>query len=278
MKVLVIGEVVGKLGRQAVAQKLPELKEQHQPDLILTNAENSAHGLGMTEKTIAALLESGVNFITSGNHFANRRDILGRMDDPTFPVIRPANYPPGTPGRGFARVEVGARQVLIINLMGRVFIKEDFEDPFRIVDAILEQEIPQEGVDVNTDTDPATIPPVIIDFHAEATSEKVAFKHHLDGRAALIIGSHTHVPTADAQITEKGTAYISDIGMVGPHDSVIGMQKQIVLESFRTQIQPPFEVEEEGPVEFNAILVDIDPKTRRATNIEQIREIFELDT
>lgn len=258
MKILFIGDIVGRPGRRAVKQFLPDLKNELQPDLIIANCENICHGSGISEDTINEMLEAGVQFFTSGNHVFAQKKILPKLDDKSFPVIRPANFPPGNPGRGFEVYQTAKMQkILIVNLMGRVFIKRDYDCPFRKMDEII-NEHKHEKLDA-----------VIVDMHAEATSEKIALAHYLDGKVSAVIGSHTHVPTADSQILEGKTAFISDVGMSGAIDSVIGAKKEPIIKSFLTQMPFKYEIED-GKSVFATVCIDINNSTKETENITQI--------
>ena len=258
MKILFFGDIVGKIGRKAIKQILPDLKKELEPDLIMANAENLAHGLGVTEKILTEMKEAGIEFFTSGNHIFSKPEaelLLAKKDSV---LIRPANYPPTLPGVGFKIIEVAARQLLIINLVGRVFMKEDFDCPFRTLDEILEK------------VDQSKLAGIIIDFHAEATSEKAALGWHADGRVSAVLGTHTHVPTADAKILPEGTAFVTDVGMVGATESIIGDKKEPILNSFLNQTAMKLDVPEEGEVDVQAVLLEIDPKTKKATKFERV--------
>ena len=250
MLVLAIGDIIGKPGRRAVRKLVPELKEQYRLDVVIANGENAAGGLGLTPDTAEELLESGVDIITSGNHIWAQKEIIPELDG-HLPILRPLNYPSGAPGRGYTI----SKKVLIVNLMGRTFIG-NLDCPLKAMDNLLGklEQIP---------------PVIIIDFHAEATSEKVAMGRYLDGRVSAVLGTHTHVATADYKVLPKGTAYITDIGMVGPIDSVIGDDSQAVINRFLTAIPYRLSVGE-GRVMFNAVLIDIDPTSGRANEIKQI--------
>lgn len=258
MKFLFFGDVVGKIGRQAVAKILPELKAEYQPDFIIANAENLAHGTGFTEKTLAELTTAGVNFYTTGNHVFGKPEAEAILNNQEAKIIRPANYPIGVAGPEYRIFSVGSRNILLINLMGRVFIREQFDDPFRKLDEILNK------VDMNK------IAGIIVDFHAEATSEKTALGWHANGRVTAVLGTHTHVPTADAKILDKGTAFVSDVGMVGAQDSVIGFTKEQILKNFLFQTGNVFEIPENGMTQVNAVLVEFDPTSKLASNIQRV--------
>jgi metallophosphoesterase (TIGR00282 family) len=228
MKVLFIGDVVGGPGRRGLAAAMPSLRERHAPDLIVVNGENSAGGIGITEKTANALFETGAGVITTGNHVYRHREAYGFLNR-CERVVRPANYPYANPGRGYTVVEVDEARVGVINLSGAVGLKVA-RSPFLEVDSVLEK--------IECDF-------AIVDFHAEVTSEKVAMGWHLDGRVAAVLGTHTHVPTADARVLPQGTAFISDVGMTGSRTSVLGVKPEQVLEVFITQMPVRFETAED---------------------------------
>jgi metallophosphoesterase (TIGR00282 family) len=241
VRVLFIGDIVGRPGRAGLAAAMPELRERHSPDLVIANGENSAGGLGITEKTAAEILEMGVDVITTGNHVYRHRDAYEFLDR-TERVVRPANYPVGNPGRGATTVRAGAMRVAVLNLSGAVLLRVA-RSPFAEADAQLAR------LDAEADA-------VVVDFHAEVTSEKVAMGWHLDGRAAACLGTHTHVPTADARVLPGGTAFISDVGMTGSRAGVIGVRRDQALESFRTQMPVKFDTAEDD-LWVNAVLVEI---------------------
>jgi metallophosphoesterase (TIGR00282 family) len=252
-RILFVADVVGHPGRDAVKAILPALKKEVRPDLTVVNGENSAGGFGLTAKIAAELKGHGADVITSGNHVFAQKEFVGEIPG-LERVIRPANYPPAAPGQGSCVVEVAGNKVLVMNLIGRIFL-DSLDDPFRAADAILE---------ANPD-----IRIVFCDMHAEATSEKTAMGWYLDGRASAVVGTHTHIPTADARILPKGTAYVTDVGMVGPRDGCIGFDKDIVLQRFLSGVPHRFAVAS-GPVTFNSVLVNIDGSTGRATSIQRI--------
>jgi len=263
-KVLFFGDVIGRLGRRGVAAVLPHLKDQYRPDFVIANAENLAHGKGVTSSTLQELKNAGVNFFTSGNHVFKKPEVYDFIDNEDTVLIRPANYPPETPGKGSKLVSIGNEKLLVINLMGRVFLTENFDCPFRALDSILEEykDVSRIGT--------------IIDFHAEATSEKSAFGLYADGRVSAVLGTHTHIPTADARIMSNGTAHISDIGMSGGKNTVIGVDKENVIKGFLTQQPVMFEIPETGICIVNAVLITIDPSTQKAVEIKQIQEDVEI--
>ncbi len=250
MLVLVIGDIVGQPGRKAVYEVLPQLQQQHRLDMVIANAENAAGGFGLTSAIAQELIEVGVHVITSGNHIWAQKDIIPNLDG-DMSILRPLNYPPGVPGRGYHITG----QTMVVNLMGRTFMN-DIDCPFRAMDKLLEEVRDR--------------PPVIIvDFHAEATSEKMAMGRYLDGRVSAVLGTHTHVGTIDAQILPQGTAYVSDIGMTGPADSIIGDDVESVLRRFLTGVPHRLSVGKGKPI-LNAILVDVDEDSGRANNIERV--------
>jgi metallophosphoesterase (TIGR00282 family) len=228
MRVLFIGDVVGGPGRRGLREVMPALRERHEPDLIIVNGENSAGGMGITERTANDLFGTGTGVITTGNHVYRHREAYEFLEREER-VVRPANYPQGNPGRGHTVVEAGGMRVAVINLSGAVGLKVA-RSPFDTVDGILER--------VEADA-------VVVDFHAEVTSEKVAMGWHLDGRVAAVLGTHTHVPTADGRVLPKGTAYISDVGMTGARTSVLGVKPEQALASLITQMPTKFETAEE---------------------------------
>ncbi len=250
MLILAIGDIIGKPGRWAVRELLPRLRQEYGVDLVIANGENAAGGIGLTPDTAQELLAAGVDVLTSGNHIWAQKEIIPYLDG-EMPILRPLNYPPGVPGRGYI-VRNGA---LAVNLIGRTFMS-NLDCPFRGMDQLLAELRPK--------------PPVIIvDFHAEATSEKMAMGRYLDGRVSAVLGTHTHVGTIDAQVLPKGTAYVTDIGMTGPMDSIIGDDAEMVLQRFLTALPHRLSVGT-GKVMLNAILVKVDDKSGRAVSIERL--------
>ncbi len=253
MLILVIGDVVGKPGRKAINELVTPLRDEMAIDLVIANGENAAGGLGMTAETAQEMLEAGVDVLTSGNHIWAQKDILPYLDSQT-PILRPLNYPPSAPGHGYL-IKNG---VAVVNLIGRTFMGNYVDCPFRAMDRLLP--------DLRT-------PVVIVDFHAEATSEKVAMGRYLDGRVTAMFGTHTHVGTVDSMILPKGSAYVTDIGMVGPMDSIIGDDIDSVLHHFLTALPHRIAVGK-GKSIFNAMLVTVDEETGKATGVERIyREV-----
>jgi metallophosphoesterase (TIGR00282 family) len=250
MLLLVIGDIVGRPGRQAVHEFLPGLRRQYGLNLVIANAENVAGGFGLTADTARELMSDGVNVLTSGNHIWAQKEIIPYLNG-DMPILRPLNYPEGVPGQGY----LITGNAMVVNLIGRTFMS-NYDCPFRAMDRLL--------------ADFKSKPPVIIvDFHAEATSEKVALGRYLDGRVSAVLGTHTHVGTIDAQLLPRGTAYVTDIGMTGPTDSIIGDDADAVIQRFLTMMPHHLSVGKGKPV-LNAILVSVDEKSGRATSIERI--------
>ncbi len=256
LNVLLIGDIVGKLGRRTVGALLPDLRRELDLGLVIANGENTAGGRGLTPSTAKELIDKGVDVLTSGNHIWENREIYPVLDDPEAPVIRPMNYPEGVPGRGIHKRD----GVAVLNAMGRTFMGVSIEDPFRALDAAVESV--------------ADCRIKILDFHAEATSEKIAMSYYLDGRVSAVVGTHTHVPTSDTRILPNGTAFVSDLGMVGALHSVLGMAVEPVIERFLMQLPNRFDPVDSGPAVFNSVLIQIDEETGRALAIERVdREV-----
>jgi len=251
MRILFVGDVVGSPGRAALAALLPGLRKEHAVDFAVVNGENASGGVGITEKGARQILEAGADAITLGNHAYRHRDVYGFLDtDPR--IVRPANYPRVAPGRGYTVVENGAGRLGVVNLSGMLFM-EAARSPFAEADAVLAE---------------LDVAHILVDMHAEATSEKVGMGWHLDGKVTACVGTHTHVPTADARVLPGGTAYISDVGMTGARGGIIGVRKENALERFRTQVPVKFETADEDPW-LNAVLVEADD-SGRATSIRQL--------
>jgi metallophosphoesterase (TIGR00282 family) len=253
MRVLFVGDVCGKAGRAGLAASMPQLRDRHSPDLVVANGENAAGGVGITPKTADELLGMGVDVITTGNHVYRHRDIYAYLDR-SDRVIRPSNYPSGNPGRGHTVVEAGGLRVAVVNLSGAVTLRVS-RSPFHEANSLVERL--EEQADA-----------IVVDFHAEVTSEKVGMGWHLDGRAAAVLGTHTHVPTADARVLPGGTAFISDVGMTGSRNGVLGARRDQVLESFMTQMPVHFD-SAEGDVWVNAVVVEV-REDGLAESIEQV--------
>lgn len=243
MRILFIGDVVGKLGRQMIHQYLPQLKTKYRPQVTIVNAENAAHGRGITEEQYKELLQSGVDVITMGNHTWDNRNIFTFIDDAKR-LVRPANYPNGAPGTGMVMLNVNQQKLAVINLQGRTFMNP-IDDPFGVVDKLVQQ--------ARKET-----PFIFVDFHAETTSEKQALAWHLDGQISALCGTHTHVQTNDARILTNGTAYLTDVGMTGPRDGILGMNREAVIQKFQTGMPHRFEVIEEGEAILSYAVIDLD--------------------
>lgn len=265
MRVIYIGDIIGRVGRLAVQRLIPDLRKELAADVVIANAENIAHGIGFTSRTLAEVQAAHIDYFTSGNHALDKPDALNVLSSGTAPIIRPANYLAPTAGDGYRIITVGTYKILLINLLGRVFMKENVACPFQTFDAILAKQ------------DLSAVNAVLVDFHAETTSEKVAFGWHCAGRASLVVGTHTHVPTADTKVLPGGTAYVTDLGMVGARDSVIGVVKDAAIQGFITGTAQKFSMPEKGLVDCNMVLVDINPTTRQAKAIERIDKLVEIE-
>ncbi len=254
MRILFIGDILGEAGRKMVKDFLPGLKSKYSPDVVIANAENMAGGTGMTPKTYLEIVQAGVDVVTGGNHSFDKKDGHVILDEEPY-VVRPANYPAELPGKGITSFPLkDGRSLTVINMQGRTFM-EPLNCPFRMMDDLLSE--------VKT-------PFIFVDFHAEASSEKVAMGWHLDGRVSAVVGTHTHIQTADERILPKGTAAITDVGMTGPYDSVIGVQKQIILDRYIYRKHAKFEPAEHDPY-LCGVVVDIDDTNGKATKIERLR-------
>lgn len=256
LRILHIGDIMGEPGRKALTRLLPQVVKGRDVHFVLGNGENAAGGFGLTRKVAEEIFSSGVDVLTGGNHMWDRKEILDFIEDETR-ILRPANYPAAVPGRGsHVYTAPGNIRVGVVNLLGRVFIKE-VDCPFRTADTEIEY--------VKAET-----PIILVDLHAEATSEKMAMGWYLDGRASAVLGTHTHVQTADERVLPEGTAYISDVGMTGPFDSIIGVRKELALKRFLTQMPARF-TPAEGDVWLNGALVEVDAETGRALAIERLQ-------
>jgi metallophosphoesterase (TIGR00282 family) len=253
VKLLFVGDVVGSPGRRALEQLLPKLRERHEPDFVVVNGENAAGGVGITERIARGILELGVDAITLGNHAFRHTEVYDFLDrEPR--IVRPANYPKRDPGRGFTVVERDGVRLGVVNIAGTVFL-DSARSPFAEADAILAE------LRGNADH-------LLVDFHAEATSEKVAMGWYLNGRVTACVGTHTHVPTADARVLDAGTAYVTDVGMTGPRESVIGVERDLAIKRFLTQTPVKFETAQGDPW-VNAVLIEAGDDGR-ALSIEQL--------
>ena len=254
MKILMAGDCVGRAGRTIVTEKLAKLRREHELDLIVLNVENAAAGFSITVSTAQELFTAGVDVMTSGNHIFDKKEALELIKQEPR-LLRPINYVPTLPGSGTWTGEVKGVPVAVINVQGRVFMPP-CDDPFRAMNAALAALDPKYKI-------------ILVDIHAETTAEKIAMGRYLDGRVSAVVGTHTHVPTADEQIFPGGTAYITDLGMTGPHDGVIGMKASIVLERFLTGLNARFEVSE-GELQLNGLLIEVNEETGRATRVQRL--------
>lgn len=253
MNVLAIGDIVGSVGCRFLREKLPALKKREGIDLVIANGENSADGNGLTPSSIDYILSSGVDVITAGNHTFRRKESYDTFDQCPS-LIRPANYPSATtPGRGCTIYDLGSKRAAVINLMGCMFM-EALDDPFSTVDSLLRE------IDTNI---------IILDFHAEATAEKLALAYYLDGRISAMFGTHTHVQTSDERILPKGTGYITDVGMTGPYESVLGVKPELAIKKFKEKLPVRFELAD-GKCRMDCILFTIDNKTGKTTQLKRL--------
>jgi len=263
MRILILGDVMGRPGRRAVREIVPSLIKNEAIDLAIANAENAAGGMGVDIKSASELFSTGVHVLTSGNHIWKKKEIYSYLNEQER-LLRPANYPDGAPGRGWCAWEnQHGLNALIINLQGRVFMPNHVDDPFRCVDGLLKEHGRHSPV-------------IIVDMHAEATSEKNAMGWYLDGRVSAVYGTHTHIQTADERILPGGTAFITDLGMCGPFDSVIGMEKEVVINGFISQLPRKFEVAQENAV-LQGVIVDVDSQSGKAREIRRLRVPMETD-
>ncbi len=260
MNILFIGDIFGRPGRTIVKDRLPDLVKQYSVDLVIANGENSAAGFGITPALAEELFDLGIDVMTTGNHVWDKREIIeylqmaeGNPHSPARRLLRPANFPATMPGWGVYEGQKNGTSYAVINLQGRVFMGSS-DDPFRFADKLLEK---------------IKAKVIFVDFHAEATSEKVAFGWYLDGRVTVVVGTHTHIPTADEIVLPKGTAYITDVGMTGPYDSVIGVRKELVVDKFLSGMPARFEAAT-GDVRLCAVVVECNDKTGRSTRIERL--------
>ena len=259
MRLLFLGDIVGAAGREVVERELPDLKARFALDFVVINGENAAGGFGITEKIYDGLIDAGADAVTTGNHVWDQREAMVFIERRDA-LVRPLNFPPGAPGRGAVMVNTqSGASVLVINAMGRVYM-DAMEDPFAAIDAALADCRLGEAVDA-----------IIVDFHAEATSEKLALGHHLDGRVSLVVGTHTHVPTADDQILSEGTAYLTDAGMCGDYDSVLGFEKSGPLRRFLTKLPSGRFIPADGEATMSGIAVETDDRTGLATKVSPLR-------
>lgn len=255
MRVLLSGDTVGRPGRKVLQERLADVRRQYEIDFVVANVENAAGGFSITPRIAEELFAAGVDVMTSGNHIFDKREVLDYIErEPR--LLRPANYPPGVPGRGYWVGQVKGVPVAVLNLQGRVFMPPSSDDPFRTADEQLAVIASQAKV-------------ILVDMHGEATSEKIGMGRYLDGRVSAVVGTHTHVQTADEQIMPGGTAYLTDLGMTGPHSGVIGIQSEIIIERFLRGLSPRME-NCDGDIKLNGLIVDVDEATGHATRVQRL--------
>lgn len=255
VKILFIGDIVGSPGRKMITEYLPRLKEKYKPQLTIVNGENAASGKGITEKIYKQFLSEGVQVVTMGNHTWNKREILDFIEDAPN-LIRPANFPASNPGKGIVYVRINDMEVAVINLQGRTFLDPN-DNPFLKADELITEAKKRTNL-------------IFVDFHAEVTSEKQALAWYLDGRVSAVVGTHTHTQTADERILPEGTAYITDVGMTGPYDSILGVEKETIINRFLTNMPARFEVDTKGRNQLNGCVITLDKQSGRAKKIERI--------
>jgi len=252
MNVLFIGDIFGTRGQEALEKYLPKVKEEYRPDVIVANGENLDKGFGLTLKTYKFLMSQGVRCVTMGNHTFSKRELLDFMEDAN--IVRPANYHKDVPGKGVQILRFNDKTLAVVNMMGRIFMGDPLDNPFSKMDELLE--------DIEADY-------IVVDFHAEATSEKLAFGHYLDGRVDAVVGTHTHVPTADAMVLPNKTLYISDIGMTGAKFGVLGGDKETILRKFTTGMPSRIKEDTSKTLQFNAVLLDLENHKIEAIQIHE---------
>ena len=254
MRILIVGDVVGRPGRKAFGKYTKELRQKHNIDIVIVNGENSAGGKGVSRKSLDELYAAGADIVTSGNHIWDNREVQGLIDDEPY-LVRPANYPEGAPGKGWCLYPFKAKNIAVINLSGRAFMP-DMDCPFQKIDDILSEIGDQADIK-------------ILDFHAETTSEKMAMGFYLDGRVQVVVGTHTHIQTADERLLPNSTAYITDLGMVGPWNSVLGVKSDIIIKKFTSCMPVRFDLAD-GPAVYSAVIVEIDDATNKAVAVERL--------
>ncbi|GAA0332400.1 2',3'-cyclic-nucleotide 2'-phosphodiesterase [Bacillus carboniphilus] len=255
MRILFVGDVVSSLGRSMVKEYLPKLKDQYRPNFTIVNGENAAGGRGITHKIYNELLEWGAQAVTLGNHTWDHKEIFDFIDD-AKQLVRPANFPEGSPGEGLKIIEHQGKKVAVISVQGRTFMPA-IDDPFRAAEKLVEKAR-------------SITPYVFVDFHAEASSEKLAMGWFLDGKASAVVGTHTHIQTADERILTKGTAYLTDVGMTGPYDEIIGVDKEAVIRKFLTAMPVRFDFSKSGRSQLSAVVIDLDDKTGMGKKVERV--------
>jgi 2',3'-cyclic-nucleotide 2'-phosphodiesterase len=271
IKIIFFGDITGEPGRKAIRKIMSKLQKDEQPDLVLANVENLAHGKGVTVKTLEELIRAGITGFTSGNHIFSKRELSAEVFD-KYPnqIVRPANFPESYPGKSAVVIPTAKGNVLIGNFMGNVFMDRQFPDPvgspFQSADEWVKEHVK------------GKLAASLVDFHAEATSEKVAFGYYLNGKVSAVLGTHTHIPTADAKVLSMGTAYITDVGMCGAADSVLGVTKELSLERFLTGNKVPFDIPEDASkAEISYVIIEIDESTARATKITSQHQIININ-
>uniref|UniRef100_A0A7C3RS55 TIGR00282 family metallophosphoesterase n=1 Tax=Dictyoglomus thermophilum TaxID=14 RepID=A0A7C3RS55_DICTH len=261
MNILILGDIVGKIGRRGVGLLLPQIKKEYGIDFTIANIENAATGFGITESVLKELMDYGIDAFTSGNHIWDKKEGISVLENYER-VLRPANYPSGVPGRGYITVSYYGKKIGIINIQGRIFM-EPIENPFTVVHNIVEE--------MEKDTKI-----IVVDMHAEATSEKIAMGYFLDGRVTAVVGTHTHVQTADEKILPGGTGYISDLGMCGAYDSILGVDKEAVLKKFLLQIPQKFDVPEKGLFKVEGVIIEVEEVNGKTKNIIRLQRRGEI--
>lgn len=270
LKIIFFGDICGEPGRKAVKSALPELIESEKPDLVLANVENLAHGKGVTVKTVEQLIQAGVNGFTSGNHIFSKKDLSTEaLEKYKDKIVRPMNIPTFYPGSEMVVFETKKGRVLVGNFLGQVFMERQFHDPIESPFVKMEEWL--------TTHKSQAVAAIVIDFHAEATSEKVAMGHFLDGRVTAVLGTHTHVPTADAKVLPGGSAYITDVGMCGAALSVLGVKKELSIQRFLTNERTAFDIPEDAlSAELSYVIITVDETTSKATNIQAVHKIIDI--
>lgn len=270
MKILMLGDIVGRVGRRLITELLPKFRRQEKVDWVIANGENMAGGRGVNESTYKEMLNAGVDVLTSGNHVFKLKEATKVLNKKDTILLRPENYPPGTPGYGWKIFTNGLGQrIAVVNLIGRTFFKENFDCPFRAADKILN------ALDITQKQENQILDGIFVDFHAEATAEKVTFGHYLAGRVTAVVGTHTHIPTCDEQILADHTAYVTDLGMAGPLDSSLGMDKDISTKQYLTQLPQKFMWITSGPGTMTGVLIKTKKGSQKALSIKRIS--LELD-
>jgi hypothetical protein len=263
MKILYFGDIVGKLGRAGIVRQLPLWQSEHKPDIVVANGENLAHGNGIGRTQAAEMFATGIDVLTGGNHSFEGQGSLEILADPEVPIIRPANASAKLPGRGFLSVTAkNSEKLLVINLISQEAGRYHYDSPFDALDIILAETTGEAKH-------------ILLDWHAETTSEKAVMGWYADGKVSAVVGSHTHIPTADAKILPQGTGYISDVGMTGPYNSVIGVDPSDSIERFTKQLPIKPKIIEQGPIEINAVFIETEPNTGKTVHIEHLRKVVE---